>query len=344
MKEILHFDSDYMQSAHPLILERIQTLAGQSISGYGADTICQSAKDKIRLACQTPQAEVEFLVGGTQANAVVLDAITPNYAGVLAADTGHITLHEAGAIQAMGRRVVGLPNHDGKLTAEEVNRYVTAFYGDESWEHMNIPGTVYISNPSEYGTVYTFGELQALRAACDKFHLKLFMDGARMGYGLAADGQFPQLPQIASLCDAFYIGGTKVGALFGEAVVVPNPNLIPHFFTQIKRHGALLAKGWLLGVQFDTLFTDNLYLNISSHAIRLSCKLKQGLKQKGYQFYIDSPSNLQFIVMDDAQVEQLRKIATFGIWDKPAPNQNIVRFATAWYTAEADVDRLLEQM
>ena len=344
MKDKLHFDCDYMQLAHPLILKRLEEMAGHSITGYGRDAVCDEAKHKIREACGCPDAEVQFLVGGTQTNAVMLDVLAAPYEGIVAAHTGHIAVHEAGAIEATGHKVIELPAHDAKLDAAEVDHYLTTFFRDDSWDHMVIPGMVYITHPTEYGTLYSLKELEDIAAVCHRHNLKLYLDGARLGYGLAATGTDVTLKDIARLCDAFYIGGTKVGAMIGEAVVIPNANLVHNLFTQIKRHGALLAKGWLLGVQFDTLFTDNLYFKISRHAILMAEKLKEGLLKKGYKPTIDSPTNQQFLIFTDEQVEKLSKFTTFSIWEKLDGGLNVVRLATAWYTDEKDVDRLLEEM
>ena len=234
--------------------------------GYGTDDVCESAKAKIREACACPDAEIFFLVGGTQTNQVVIDAITPPYAGVVAATTGHVNVHEAGAIEFTGHKVLTLPHHDGKINADELGEYCATFYADGNYTHMVFPGCVYISQATEYGTLYTLAELEAIRKVCTKYDMPLFIDGARLGYALTATGNGVTIEDIARLADVFYIGGTKVGAMFGEAVAFTHGNMPKHFVTIVKQHGALLAKGWLLGLQFDTLFTDGLYLRIARHA------------------------------------------------------------------------------
>lgn len=256
---MIHFDTDYMEGAHPEVIRRLTETNLEQTVGYGNDPYTARAKELIRKACGQPEAAVHFLVGGTQTNATVIDGLLAHHEGVLAAETAHINVHESGAIEATGHKVITLPQHEGKLRADEVKAYITDFYRDETYEHMVAPGMVYISHPTEYGTLYTLDELENLSRVCREAHIPLYMDGARLGYGLASPGTNVTLKDIARLCDAFYIGGTKVGTLFGEAVVSPDPKRLPHFFPLIKQHGALLAKGRLLGIQFETLFTDGLY-------------------------------------------------------------------------------------
>lgn len=338
---MLHFDSDYMETAAPEILERFLKIGGEQNAAYGLDSYSERAVRLIAEACGKPEALVKFLIGGTQSNAVVIDALLSRYEGVIAADSGHISVHEAGAVEFCGHKVITLPQREGKLTAVSVERYLTDFYADETCDHMTQPGMIYISHPTEYGTLYTKEELIALRDVCDRFQLKIYLDGARLGYALTANGADLTLRDIAALCDGFYIGGTKVGALLGEAVVIPNPQLAPHFFTQIKQHGALLAKGWLLGLQFETLFRDGLYFRLAAHANKMAAILKKGLKEKGYTFYIDSPTNQQFIVMENQAMAALAEKVGFGFWKKFDENHTVIRFATSWATKEADVETLL---
>lgn len=289
---MLHFDTDYMEGAHPEVMRRLMETNLEQTSGYGSDDYTRHARELIRQACGQPEAGVYFLVGGTQTNATVIDGLLARHEGVLGAETAHINVHEAGAIEASGHKVLTLPQHEGKLCAEEVEAYIADFYRDETYEHMVAPGMVYISHPTEYGTLYSLSELEALSRVCRKANIPLYMDGARLGYGLAAPGTDVTLQDIARLCDVFYIGGTKVGALFGEAVVAPHTERLPHFFPLIKQHGALLAKGRLLGIQFETLFTDGLYLEMGKHAVRLAQKLKQGLSKKGINFiWIRQPTS-----------------------------------------------------
>ena len=273
---MLSFASDYTQGAHEAILERLLRANRDPQPGYGADPVCDSAKAKIRSACAYPNADIFFLAGGTETNAVVIDALLERYEGVLCAETGHIGVHEAGAVEFTGHKVLPLPHTLGKISAADVRRALETFYADESYTHMVFPGMVYISHPTELGTLYTAAELRALSAVCREYHIPLYLDGARLGYGLAAAGTDVTLPLIADCCDAFYIGGTKVGALFGEAVVFPNGGP-KRLMTIVKQHGALLAKGFLLGHQFDVLFTDGLYERIGAHAIRMANALREGL-------------------------------------------------------------------
>lgn len=338
---MLSFASDYTQGAHEAILQRMIEINEESQPGYGCDLYCESAKQKIRRACGCPDAEVWFMTGGTQTNAVVIDSLLHSYEGVISAATGHVNVHEAGAIEYTGHKVLELPHHDGKLEAEEVEAYLEAFWQDENHEHMVFPGMVYISHPTEYGTLYTKAELQALSAVCKQYKIPLYLDGARLGYGLAARGTDVTLPVIAQCCDVFYIGGTKVGALFGEAVVFPG-RAPKHFMTVVKQHGALLAKGWLLGLQFDTLFTDDLYFKISAHAIQMAELLKEGFRKKGYAFYLDSPTNQQFIVLDNEKLAEWKEQVAFGFWERADEAHTVVRFATSWATKAADVEAMLK--
>lgn len=337
-----HFDSDYMEGAHPKILERLMATNMEKTPGYGSDNYCESAKNKIRSACECPDAEVHFLVGGTQTNATVIDAILANYQGVLAAETGHIAVHEAGAIEASGHKILTLPHHLGKISAAAVREYLEKFYADGTYTHMVMPGMVYISHPTEYGTLYTAEELAALYEVCQDYEIPLFVDGARLGYGLMATNTDISLPFLAKHCDVFYIGGTKVGALFGEAVVCTKPGLMKQFFTVIKQHGALLAKGRLLGIQFDTLFTDDLYFHIARHAIVMAEQLKEALVSKGYSLFIDSPTNQQFVVLENDKMKELSEKVTFSIWEPVDENHTAVRFATSWATKEEDLKCLID--
>lgn len=339
-----HFDSDYMEGAHPKILERLIQTNLVKTPGYGEDEFCKSAKEKILKACECPEGEVFFLVGGTQTNATVIDGLLRNYQGVIAANTGHIAAHEAGAIEASGHKVLALPHNNGKLDATTVRTYLEGFYADSAYTHMVIPGMVYISHPTEYGTLYTAEELSNLHAICKEYQIPLFVDGARLGYGLMASNTDVTLPFLASHCDVFYIGGTKVGALFGEAVVFTKQGMTNHFFTTIKQHGALMAKGRLLGIQFDTLFTDQLYFEISRHAIVMAEKLKKALLDKGYELFFDSPTNQQFVVMSNEQIHQLSETVTFSMWEAVDDKRSVIRFATSWATKEEDLDALIAML
>ena len=337
---MIYFDSDYLEGAHPAILAKLIETNLEQTPGYGNDKYCENARAKIKAACNCPQAQVYFISGGTQTNATVIDTLLASYQGVIAAQTGHIAAHEAGAVEFCGHKVITLPEHNGKLNAVDVEDYLETFYADESWEHMVIPGAVYISHPTEWGTLYTKQELQKLSEVCHKYDIPLFLDGARLGYGLTSDDTDVTLHDIAQLCDVFYIGGTKVGALLGEAVVITKPNLIPHFFTSIKQHGALLAKGRVLGIQFDVLFTDDLYLKIARNAIDKANKMKEIFKAKQYRFYLETPTNQQFIIMENSKMQELRQKISFSFWAKYDENYTIVRFATSWATTDEAIEEL----
>ena len=339
---MLHFDSDYMETAHPSILERFTNMIGEQNTGYGFDQHSLRAANKIAELCGKPDALVKFLVGGTQSNATVIDAFLRTYDGVIAVSQGHIAVHEAGAIEHSGHKVLPIEGRNGKVCADVLIPFLKDFYADETCDHMVQPRMVYISHPTEDGTLYTKAELKALREICDEYKMYLYLDGARLGYGLTADTADLTLQDIAEYCDAFYIGGTKVGAMCGEAVVIPDPNALPHFFTHIKQHGALLAKGWILGVQFDTLFTDDLYFKLGKHANDMAKILKKGLQDKGYRFYIDSPTNQQFVIVSNEDMKRLSEHTTFGFWCKYDDDHTVIRFATSWATKEDDVHKLIE--
>lgn len=337
---MLSFESDYIEGAHQKILDALIKTNLEKLSGYGNDIYCDRAKEKIKKAIENPNAEVYFTVGGTQTNQLVISSVLKPYEGVISAVTGHINGHEAGAIEYGGHKVLCLPQYDGKISADDLVAYVVSFFGDDSHDHMVFPGMVYISHPTEYGTLYSKSELEQISNVCKKYNLPLFLDGARLGYGLMSDETDLSIKDIAQLCDIFYIGGTKVGALCGEAVVFKE-NITPkHFFTSIKQHGALLAKGRLLGIQFDTLFTDDLYFNISRHAIEMAHLLKEAFIRKGYTFYKNSPTNQQFILLDNKTLEKLKEKVLFTVWEKPDQDHTAVRFTTSWATTEKDIEEL----
>lgn len=338
---MLDFVNDYSEGAHEKILERLAETNREKLSGYGTDIYCESAKQKIREACKCPEADIHFLVGGTQTNATVIDAMLHQYEGVVAAGTGHVSTHEAGAIEASGHKVLTLSHENGKISAQVLERYFESFYADGNHEHMVFPGMVYISHPTEYGTLYKKKELAELSKVCHKYEAPLYLDGARLGYGLVSEENDVTLADIAELCDVFYIGGTKVGALCGEAVVFTKKNTPKHFMTIVKQHGALLAKGRLLGIQFDTLFTDDLYLTISKNAIKTANILKKALQEKGYTFYIDSPTNQIFLVLEDERLKQLEKEVAVSFWEKADDAHTIVRLATSWATSEEEIQELI---
>lgn len=342
VKNMLSFENDYTEGAHPKILEKFMETNMEKLSGYGNDCYCERAKEKIRKVCQCPEAEIFFLVGGTQTNAVVIDAMLNKYEGVIAAKTGHISVHEAGAIENTGHKVLELNQYEGKINGEELEKYLKSFWRDDNHEHMVFPGMVYISHPTEYGTLYSKNELKSISEICRKYKIPLYLDGARLGYGIMSNNTDVTLPLIAEYCDVFYIGGTKVGALCGEAVVFTKDNMPKHFMTIVKQHGALLAKGRLLGIQFDTLFSDDLYFKISRHAIEMADILKEGFKEKGYSFYIESKTNQQFIILENSKLEELSKKVKFSFWEKVDDEHTVVRFATSWATEKADILKLME--
>lgn len=338
---MLYFTNDYSEGAHEKILQRLLDTNREKLPGYGSDKYCESAKQKIREACACPQADIYFLAGGTQTNMTVIDAMLKPYEGVVAAVTGHISSHEAGAVESAGHKVLEIGHDCGKLSANVLRKYLRDFYEDANHEHMVFPGMVYISHPTEYGTLYTKNELEELSSVCRDYEIPLYLDGARLGYGLVSRGTDVRLEDIAKFCDVFYIGGTKVGALCGEAVVFTKQNTPAHFMTRMKQHGALLAKGWLLGIQFDVLFTDHLYLQISENAIRMAEILKEAFREKGYTFYLDSPTNQIFIILENEKMKKLQENAAFSFWEKADEDHTVVRFATSWATEEADVRKLI---
>jgi len=336
---MISFASDYVAGAHPKVLARLLETNLTNQPGYGADIYCESARAKIRLACACPGAEVDFLAGGTQANAVIINSLLQNFEGAVAADTGHINYHEAGAIEAGGHKVLPLPHREGRLDAAALSQYLADFYADANHEHMVQPGLVYISHPTEYGTLYSRQQLADLAEVCRRYQLPLVLDGARLGYALASRQTDVTLPDIAKLCDAFYIGGTKVGALCGEAVVFPRRRP-PHFMTLQKQMGALLAKGRLLGVQFEALFSDDLYGEIGRHGIDMAEKLKALLHEKQVPFYLESPTNQQFVILANDRLASLQKQVDCSFWEKYDETRSVVRFATSWSTTDADLAAL----
>ncbi len=338
---MLSFECDYSEGAHEKVLQRLIETNMESLPGYGSDYYCQTAKEKIKEACDCPEAEIHFLVGGTQTNKTVIASILQPYEGVIAATTGHISVHESGAIENSGHKVLELGQKDGKLMPQELKNYLHIFFADENREHMVFPGMVYISHPTEYGTLYTKQELEQISAICKEYKIPLYLDGARLGYGLVSKESDVSLQDIAKYCDVFYIGGTKVGALCGEAVVFPKGNAPKHFMTMVKQQGALLAKGRLLGIQFDALFTDNLYVEISKNAIEMAELLKTALKEKGYQFYLETPTNQIFVVMEDEKLKKLQEQVRVSFWEKADKKHTVIRFATSWATRHEDVEALI---
>ncbi len=331
---MISFESDYNNGAHPAVLRHLTETNDEQTLTYGFDIYSEQAKEKIRKACEDEEADVFLLVGGTQTNTTVIDGMLAGYEAVVCAETGHIAVHECGAIERSGHKVITLPSHQGKLDARDLERFMQEFEHDESRDHVAQPGMVYLSFPTELGTLYSSLELLEIEQVCRDHSLKLFVDGARMGYGLAASQGDVTLPWLARHTDAFYIGGTKVGALCGEAVVFPRHGSPRRFFSIVKQHGALLAKGRLAGVQFDALFTDDLYLQISQHAITMARRLRQLLMAKHYPFYIDSPTNQQFVVLPNDEVERLEQQVQFTHWGPYDDERTICRFVTSWATTD----------
>ena len=340
-QEILNFECDYNNGAHPEVLRKLVETNGRQSLTYGFDEWSEQARGKIRAACGDASADVFFLVGGTQTNATVIAALLRSHEAVISAECGHINVHEAGAIEQSGHKVIALPACDGKMRTEDLERYMDWFVNDESRDHVAQPGMVYVTFPTEFGTLYTARELQDIHNVCRKYGLKLFVDGARMGYGLAASSEVT-LPFLAQHSDAFYIGGTKVGALCGEAVVFPRGGAPKGFFSIIKQHGALLAKGRLAGIQFDALFTDNLYFNISRHAVSMAMRLKEMMLAKGYRLHIDSPTNQQFFVIENSKMHELEPHVLFTHWEPADEEHTVCRFVTSWATTEEDLQALAE--
>jgi threonine aldolase len=366
----LFFASDYMEGAHPLILKRLMETNLVHSAGYGTDEFSESARAKIRKACNAPDADIHFLAGGTQANATVIKSILRPYQGVIAAETGHVSTHEAGAIEAGGHKVITLPHKNGKLDADSIERCIQGYWDDANHEHMVMPGLVYISQPTEFGTLYSLEELTKISEICHRRNVPLYVDGARLAYALACPQNDVTLPDLARLCDAFYIGGTKCGALFGEAVVLPRHDFIPHFFTLIKQNGALLAKGRIAGIQFETLFTEVsagsgkvsaegvsvsvssgetssdeaclLYEMVGQNAIAAADRIRAALVQKGYEISFECPTNQLFITVDDTQKERLEALLELSFWEKLPDGRTVLRICTSWATDMKDVDQLID--
>ena len=339
------FESDYNNGCLPEILRRLSETNDEKSSGYGFDPYTERAKDRIRKACDMTEAEVHFLVGGTQTNATAIDSLLQGCEGVLSVDTGHINVHESGAVEAFGHKVLVLPGiAGGKMAASQIDDYMRKFLADETYPHMVQTGMVYITLPTELGALYSRKELADIYTVCQQYGLRLYVDGARLGYGLMAEGNDIDLPFLAHHCDAFYIGGTKVGALLGEALVYTNTRAPKYIFTIIKRHGALLAKGRVLGLQFDTLFTDGLYFRVSRHAIDMAQALRKVFAKHGLSLGIDSPTNQQFVILSKEQKQRLAEEIAFEIWE-PLPNDHLLcRFVTCWATTEADIAALDEAL
>lgn len=322
-------------------MERLMKTNLEKTVGYGDDPYTLRARRKILSACGLTDGEVYLLEGGTQTNLVAISAVLRSWQGVIAAESAHIAVHEAGAIEYTGHKVISLPSADGKLSAAQIEDYVSNYYADETYPHIVEPGMVYITFPTELGTLYSLSELTEISEVCRRYGTPLYLDGARLGYGLAAENSDVTLPDIARLCDLFYIGGTKVGALFGEALVIANRGVVSHMFSQIKQHGALMAKGRLLGLQFETLFEDDLYLRLARHAVDQAMKLKRGFRDLGLELMLDSPTNQQFVMLSNSLIDKLKTQVGFELWGAAGKERSAVRFVTDWSTTDADIDALL---
>ena len=341
---MLHFGSDYLEGAHPNILELLVNTNMEQTIGYSEDHYSNQAAQLIKQACQAPQAAVHFMVGGTQTNATAIASLLKPYQGVLCAQSAHIAVHETGAIEATGHKVLTLPSGNGKITAAQIAHAISSHYNDGAAEHMVQPGMVYISQPTETGTLYSLLELQAIRSVCNEYHIPLYADGARMAYALMAQGNDVELPQMAALTDIFYIGGTKVGALFGEAVVINNPAFQKGFRYMMKRQGALLAKGRLLGLQFMALFQDQLYQKLGKNATSTADKLRLGLLKLNFELVYQNPTNQVFVPLSIDTAMKLKEHVGFEIWETINEQEVIVRFCTSWATTSAHVETLLQLM
>lgn len=339
---MIRFESDYLEGALPQIMYRLMSTNFEQTAGYGCDPYCESARELIKKECAAPDADIHFLVGGTQTNMTVIAAALRPHQGVLAAETAHIEAHETGAIEATGHKVITLDSTDGKINAKQVEDYVLRHRADESFEHIVQPAMVYISQPTEAGTVYTLSELEELSAVCRRLGILLYVDGARLACALACEGT-PKLPDLARLCDVFYIGGTKHGTLFGEAVVILNDALKKDFRYIIKQHGGMLAKGRLLGLQFDELFSDGSYYEVGRNEVRLAQKIADAFKKKGIELYYDSPTNQIFPVLSDEQIMKLSETYSFSVQSK-TPGGTVTRFCTSWATTDAVADKLIKDI
>ena len=337
---MISFECDYNNGAHPLVLQNLVKHNDCKPTPYGFDAYSERAKGRIREACGMPDAQIFFLTGGTQTNATTIDSMLYQYEGVICVSSGHINVHEAGAVEFTEHKIITLPEEQGKMSARVLDKYLDDFMHDGNNAHAVFPGLVYITFPTELGTLYTAQELTELYAVCQHYHIPLYVDGARLGYGLMAEGCDITLPFLARHCDVFYIGGTKVGALCGEAVVFTNRQAHKHFFSIQKQHGAVIAKGALIGLQFDALFTDNLYFQLARHGIDQAMKMRRMFEEKGYEFWLQSPTNQQFIILPNDVVERLQQEVEFTHWGKADIHHTICRFVTSWATTDEELDAL----
>jgi threonine aldolase len=337
---MISFECDYNNGAHQKVLENLIKYNEVRTTPYGFDEFSERAKDRIREACGMPDAQIFFLTGGTQTNATTIDSMLYQYEGVICVETGHINVHEAGAVEFTEHKIITLPGNQGKMDAKVLDKYLDDFMHDGNNAHAVYPGLVYITFPTELGTLYTANELDEIYKVCQHYEIPLYIDGARLGYGLMAEGNDITLPYLARHCDVFYIGGTKLGAWCGEAVVFTNRQAHKHFFSIQKQHGAVIAKGALIGLQFESLFTDNLYFDLARHAIDMAMRMKQLFQEKGFEFYIDSPTNQQFVILPNALVETLSKQMEFTHWGQAPGHRTICRFVTSWATTDEELKEL----
>lgn len=337
---MLSFECDYNNGACQQVMDHLVRYNNARPTPYGFDEFSLRAKARIREACGMPDAQIFFLTGGTQTNATTIDSMLYQYEGVICVGSGHINVHEAGAVEFTEHKIITIPDREGKMEAATLDKYLDDYMHDGNRDHAVHPGLVYITFPTEFGTLYSAQELDQIYKVCRQYDIPLYIDGARLGYGLMAEGNDVSLPYLARHCDVFYIGGTKIGALCGEAVVFTNRKAHKHFFSIQKQHGAVIAKGALIGLQFDALFTDNLYLRLSEHAIRMAMRMKDIFRQKGYQFYIDSPTNQQFIIVSNEQADRLATKVLFNRFGQTDHHHTICRFVTSWATTDADIDAL----
>lgn len=345
LKEMkIQFQCDYNEGCTPEILQVLATTNMEQNVGYGEDPHCENARNLIREACDAPDAQVHFMVGGTQANATIISSILRPYQGVIAATTGHISVHETGAIEHGGHKVLSLPSVEGKISARQIEQCIQDHYNEDGPEHMVQPGMVYISYPTEYGTIYSYKELNDIQKVCTKYHIPLFVDGARLGYGLASDAADITLPQLAKFADIFYIGGTKQGALFGEAVVIMNPHLGRDFRYYIKQGGGMMAKGRLLGIQFEVLMCDGLYTKLAKHANNEAERIRKAMNEKKYEEVVKSPTNQLFYTIPDSHLKQLEEHFIFSVWGKPSPDSTTIRICTSWATKPENTDFLIRKI
>lgn len=338
------FTSDYTEGCHEKILNALSRTNMEQTIGYGQDEYCETAKEKIKTAFSLTHSDIHFLVGGTQTNTTVITSVLKPYQGVISPDTGHINVHETGAIEARGHKVIAVPNKDGKLSAKQIEELYNSHISDESKEHTVMPKMAYISFPTETGTIYSKQELCDIYETCQKCGIYLFIDGARLGYGLVCEKCDITPAELENLCDIFYIGGTKVGALFGEALVITNDHLKPDFRYMIKQCGGMLAKGRILGIQFAELFTDNLYFEISKHAVSLALKLKEAFIEKGYKLFADSYTNQQFVILSNDKALELKSEFGFELSQKISENESAYRFCTSWATKEENIEKLIMKL